>query len=184
MIMIGGELLATFGFFSGGSFGNLLNSWAQAGVFSYLLPFLILFAIIFAILDASNVFRNRGVKVILSLAVSLLAISQFSLVPTFFSQIFPKLGVALAIVLVFMILLGFFLEDKKVKLAMALIGGLCGIVVVFTSFYTSGNWFLYDLGLGFLLENFWALIFVLVFFGLIGWVIFGGNRAAEGAPRP
>ena len=94
-------MLASHGFFGGGyyggSIGNVLAYWEQAGFFSYVLPFLLIFALVYGILTRTQIFKdNRAVNGILALTVGLLAL-QFDFVPVFFSEIFPRLGVALAL---------------------------------------------------------------------------------------
>ena len=77
-----------FGGFYGGAIGNLLSVWEQAGVFSYILPFLLIFAVVFGILMQTKMFQqNRTINGIIALTVSLLSL-QFAFVPVFFSEIF------------------------------------------------------------------------------------------------
>lgn len=105
-----------FGGFYGGDVGNLLSYWEQLGVFSYVLPFLLIFAIVFGILMKIKVFGdNKGLNAVIALVVGLLAL-QYDLVPIFFSEIFPRVGVALSILLVLIILIGLFFNtnDNKV----------------------------------------------------------------------
>lgn len=98
----------------GGDIGDLLYQWGQAGFFSYLLPFLLIFALVFAILTQMKIFKeNRAISGVIALAVALMAL-QFDTVPLFFSEIFPNLGVGLAILLVAMILLGLFVTSGAV----------------------------------------------------------------------
>jgi len=100
------------GFYGGGAIGNVLSRWEQQGVFSFVLPFLLLFAIIFGILTTTRIFKdNRAINGIIALVVSLLAL-QFDFVPLFFSEIFPRLGIGLAIILIAMILLGMFAPNR------------------------------------------------------------------------
>ncbi len=115
-----------FGGFYGGEIGNLLASWEQAGVFSYVLPFLLIFAVIFGILTKIKVFgENKGLNTIIAAVIGLLAL-QFELVPIFFSEIFPRVGVALSIILVLLVLAGLFLDpDNK-----AVNYGLLGVGVI------------------------------------------------------
>jgi len=102
-----------FGGFYGGTVGNLLSYWEQAGVFSYVLPFLLIFAIVFGILMKIGVFGdNKGLNTVIALVIGLLSL-QFELVPIFFSEIFPRVGVALSILLVLIILLGLFFDSRK-----------------------------------------------------------------------
>jgi len=103
-----------FGGFYGGEIGNLLAYWEQLGVFSYLLPFLLIFAVVFGIFTKIKVLgENRTLNAVIALVVGLLAL-QFELVPIFFSEIFPRVGVAIAIILVLLVLTGLFLDpDNK-----------------------------------------------------------------------
>lgn len=87
---------------------DVLNIWNYMGVFSYVLPFLLIFAVVFAILQKSKVLGDnaRAVNTIVAVAIGLLAL-QFDMVPVFFADLFPKMGVFLAVVLVVLIFLGF-----------------------------------------------------------------------------
>jgi len=106
--------MASHGFITGGGeFGNLLDLLAQAGFFSFVLPFLVIFAMVYGILLKSNLFKdNNIINGVIAFAVGLLSL-QFNVVPIFFAQIFPRLGVALAVILVVMILLGIFLPRQN-----------------------------------------------------------------------
>ena len=87
--------------------------WEQAGFFTYLLPFLLIFALVFGILTQIKLFKDsKSINGIIALVVGLLAL-QFPMVPQFFSEIFPRLGIGLSIILVIMILLGLFLNSEK-----------------------------------------------------------------------
>ncbi len=141
--MIGGLIvLDSFGIVGGGTVGNLLYQLQNMGVFSYVLPFLMIFAIIFAILEKTNfIGSNRGIKVILSLAVALMSL-QFNFVSYFFAEIFPRMGVLLSIILVAIILLSLFLDFDN-KIVKVVIGGLVFIgflVIVYQSFSDVFPW--------------------------------------------
>ena len=91
--------LQSFGF-SGGSFGNVLSQWEQLGVFTYVLPFLLIFALIFGILQKVKIFQeSKGINAVIAVSTALMAL-QFNFVPLFFSDIFPQLGIGLSIVLI------------------------------------------------------------------------------------
>ena len=123
--------LQSYGF-SGGSFGNLLNQWEQIGVFSFLLPFLLIFALIYGILSKMTLFgdeNNRSINGIIALSVSLMAL-QFGIVSAFFSDILPRLGIALAGVLVFLVLIGLFGNPNNKGLMNTLMWGSFGIAVL------------------------------------------------------
>ena len=102
-----------FGGFYGGSFGDLLLYWEQLGVFSYVLPFLLIFAVVFGILTKIKVFGDhRGLNAVIALVVGLLSL-QYNLVPIFFSEIFPRVGIAISIILVLLVLVGLFLDPES-----------------------------------------------------------------------
>jgi hypothetical protein len=93
--------------------GSVLAFWEGIGVFYFVIPFLLVFAIVFALLEKIQIFKGnngngstKAIHTIIAVAIGLLAI-QFPMVPLFFMNIFPKLGVFLAVVLTIMILLGF-----------------------------------------------------------------------------
>ena len=66
---------------------NIFAYWEQIGVFSYILPFLMIFALVFGILMRMGIFKeNKAVSAIVALAVGLLSL-QFDFVPRFFSEI-------------------------------------------------------------------------------------------------
>ncbi len=116
--------------------GNILQQWADIGVFQYILPFLLIFAVVIALLEKVEIFKdNKGVSVMIALSIALLSL-QFDLVPTFFSIIFPKLGVGLAVLLVSLVLMGFFLgqESEWGNYVFFAIGAIIFLAIVFLSF--------------------------------------------------
>jgi hypothetical protein len=159
-------MLASFGFYNQGEIGNLLQRLSDLGFFSYVLPFLIIFAIVFGILQAINLFKdNRAVNAIIALSVGLLSL-QFDFVPVFFSEVFPRLGVGLAVILVIIILIGLFLPKAEwVYYVLFAIGAITAIVVLLnTSGYLgwgAGYW-LYDNWLVLTLIAFAILVVVLL----------------------
>ncbi|HEB46889.1 MAG TPA: hypothetical protein ENI22_00275 [Candidatus Pacearchaeota archaeon] len=150
---LSGLFLASGGIFSGYSGGgasDFLLFLEQNGVFTFVLPFLLLFALIFGILMRAQIFKdNRGLNAIIAISVALLAL-QFDFVPIFFSEIFPRVGVALSIILALMILAGLFMDpDNKIVGWGLLIIGLITFVVVllqtagrfaFSGFWWNINW--------------------------------------------
>ena len=166
--------MASYGLTSGGAIGNLLFQWQQAGVFSYLLPFLLIFALIFAILEKSSLFGdNKQVKLILSLAIGLMAL-QFNFVSYFFSEIFPRMGILLSLIVVGMILLGLFFnfEDENGNTAVAkkVFGGavVVGvIVIIYQSLSSSFGGFSWSLGSSWGITYFLERNGISLLFGLV-----------------
>ncbi len=146
--MIGGLIaLASFGIAGGGNIGNFLYQLENAGVFSYVLPFLMIFAVVYAILSHSNFLGNNNtvVNLIVSIAVALMAL-QFQFVSYFFSEIFPRLGVALSIILTFMILLGLFVPwgngqgSNWTRWFFGILAGIAGVIILVQSFSDAFGW--------------------------------------------
>lgn len=124
-----------FGGYYGGTIGSVLAAWEQAGVFSYMLPLLLLFALIYGILIQVKLFggnkdaTGRLINAIIALSVSLLSL-QFDFVPRFFSEVFPRVGVGLAVLLLVLIFTGLFAdpESKTMMYTMYWVGA--GIVII------------------------------------------------------
>jgi hypothetical protein len=143
--MLGNLLSLQFGGFYGGNIGSILASWEQAGVFSYVLPFLLIFSIVFGILMKTQIFKdNKGLNGVIALVIGLLAM-QFDLVPIFFSQIFPRVGIALSIILVLLILVGLFFDPNNKFVGYGLLGvGVIIFLVVLTKTAGSLGWYSFD----------------------------------------
>lgn len=114
------------------SVGEILQQLAELDVFFYVLPFLLIFALVFAILQKVKIMgggenSNKGVSAVIAITVALMSL-QFDQVPIFFQIVFPKLGIALSILLFSIILLGLFLDFSRytgpIYIFMAIGGGL------------------------------------------------------------
>ena len=137
--MIKGLVLASYTYFDGTAIGDMLTQWSNAGFFEYLLPFLLIFALVYGILTQIKLFKeNKSINGIIALVVGLMAL-QFPMVPQFFAEIFPRLGIALSIILVVMILLGLFLNSKDDGdfMKWVLLAG-AGIILVVVLIKTAG----------------------------------------------
>ena len=116
---------------------EVLNQWADAGVFAYLLPFLFIFAVVFGILNKTRVLgESKGVQATIALALGLLSL-QFDYVSNFFSIFLPYAGVGIAILLVGIILMGLMYDEDAdnnwVKVVFFGLGVIIFLVVVVTS---------------------------------------------------
>jgi hypothetical protein len=166
------------GFFGNGVVGELLSNWEQMGLFSYLLPFLLLFALIFGILTKVNIFKdNKTVNGIIALAVALMAL-QFGFVTQFFSEIFPRVGVGLAILLGLIILVGLFMdpESNMINYILLSIGAIIVIVVLVQSAsalgLSYGNWW----------KEYWTSIAGIVLVLIVIGAILGSHKPKEKEP--
>lgn len=132
--------LASYSFFGQGSIGSILSYWEQLGVFSYVLPFLLIFALVFATLSNMKLFGdNKGVSAVIALCVSLLSL-QFNVVSLFFSEIFPRVGIGLSVILALLILIGLFVDPSQVFTKYFLLGAgiITFLFVLFQSAVPSG----------------------------------------------
>src|SRR3989344_164194 len=122
---------------------SVLNQWESAGIFDYVLPFLLIFAVIFGILTATRVFGpNKGVHIVISLVVALLSL-RIGYVQSFFAEVFPRLGVALAVIIVVVILTAAFIPEEHKKgwvIGLYSLGGIAALLVIFNSFEAL-SWF-------------------------------------------
>ena len=144
----------------GFSFTNLMQNLDQWGFFTYFLPFLLIFAVTYGILSKIKVFQeNNAVNAIIAVAIGLLAL-QLDFVSTFFMEIFPKFAMGLAIILVLVILLGFFFNGTEVDKwkEYSWIGWVVGIAVILWALST-WRWGADNYGIGSWFEtNFWAIL--------------------------
>ena len=169
------------------SITQVLNQWAAEGVFSYLFPFLIIFAMVFAILQKTKLFGDptaadnkksniNGINAIIAVSVAFIALLN-DYVATFFASIFPKFGIALAIFLVLLILVGFFYvpaTGKEYSGALKFIGWALGIGVVLWAWSDWGDMFGSSWGLTYFFDQyFWGLVLLAGIAGLIYWVVNG-----------
>jgi uncharacterized membrane protein len=166
--MINGvTFLASYGSFGGGALGDLFSQWEAAGIFAYALPFLLIFALVFGLLMKLNIFASKGdpnsgkgVNVIIALAVAFMSL-QFNIVSMFFSEIFPRFGVALSVILVILILGGLFMPTNKENnwfmVALAIIVLIIIGIVIFNSMKAFG-WTLGGTGLSYIWNRYGAII--------------------------
>ncbi|MDO8564351.1 MAG: hypothetical protein Q7R87_05060 [Nanoarchaeota archaeon] len=125
--------------------GSLLSQWEAQGVFDFLLPFLLIFAVIFGILTTTNILggaKNKGVHVVIAFVIGLLAL-RLDFVPRFFAEIFPRLGVGLAVILTLIILIGLFVPQDEMRFWLWGLGAIAFIIaiVVISQSFEGYGWF-------------------------------------------
>ena len=166
----------------GNNIGDILQNFSDLGIFSYVLPFLIVFALVFGILSATKMFgESRGVNTVISVAVGLMSLVG-GYVPSFFQVIFPYAGVGMSILLVMLILMGLFVSgnERGWFIAFFVIGALVALIVVLSAL-SSYRWFGGDWW-----GEYWpAIITASVIIGLVILVIFGTKKSpgSGGEPR-
>ena len=157
-------LLVSGSYFGTGVTGDLFRYWEQQGFFSHILPFLLIFALIYGVLTKSNIFNdNKPVNAIIAIAIGLMA-SQFSMVNEFFSEFFPRFGIGLVILLIFLIFVGMFIDttEEKSKWINNVFLGVAGIIVLSILVNTSEALSWYS-------GNFWSNNWV----ELLTWIFLG-----------
>ncbi len=119
----------------------ILNQWEAIGFFDYVLPFLLIFAVIFGILESVPVLgKNRQVHVIIALVIGLLAL-RLGFVQEFYREVFPRVGVGIAILLIALILIGLFIAANQAKywmLGLGILAILIFLVIMADTFDTIG----------------------------------------------
>ena len=150
-----------------------------------ILPFLLVFTLIFAVLEKTKILgdEQRRIDAIVALVIGLIFVA-FGQATDIVVRMIPVLGVALIVILVFMLLLGSLYQPGSFEMSNWLkivIGILIGVVVAATvliltggldyviGFVTAGN-------SGFLINGF----LILVIAGVIAAVVFGGKKSEGG----
>ena len=160
---------------------EVLNIWNEMGVFSYVIPFLLIFAVVFAILKKTKILGddNDGILAIISVALGLLSL-QFDFVSEFYAVIFPRFGIGLSLFLVILIILGFFTKSDGSDLGKLVpFGFIIGIGVIIWSLGSWNKWNDYGGFGGWFSENIWAILVLGLIIGAIAVVIKSGKRGRE-----
>ena len=165
--MLKGLLLQWYGsYYGGGEVGAVITQWQQAGIFDLVLPFLLIFAIIYGILEKTKLFKeNKAINPVIGFIVALISI-QFDVIPIFFSEIFPRVGIGLVILLISLIFLGFIIpKENWANYTLFGIGALILIVILVKTAGSLG-W-----STGYFFSQYWQTIaggiFILVVLGVI-----------------
>jgi len=177
------EILASYGYsYGGGAIGNFFDMLGNQGFFSYLLPFLLIFSLVYGILLKLDFFKNnKSINAIIALAVGLMAL-QFNFVSLFFSDIFPRVGIGLAIILVIMIIMGLFLPNQP-WVGYALFG-VSAIILGYILFSSGGFFGSSGSNIGYWLSYNWPLLAGLIFIIIVIAVIVGVGRSPNpNAPK-
>lgn len=135
--------------------GLFLSNLAGAGVFDYVLPFLLVFALVFGILSKTQLFGNesKGINAVIALALGALSL-QLDIIPLIFRELFPRLGVGIAVLLGLFILVGLFIPGdaanqtrKTWDIILSVVGAIIFLIIVFQTFnffgwggFSSGYW--------------------------------------------
>ncbi len=123
------------------SIQDFLYQMESAGIFDFLFPFLLVFAVVFGILSSINFFgKNKGVNVLVALIVGFMAI-RFGWFTQFYSEVFPRVGIGITIMLAIMILVGMFIEKEYQRYwlyGLSALAGVIAIIIFYQTFATLG----------------------------------------------
>ena len=123
------------------SIQDLLYLWQGYGLFDYLFPFLLIFAVVFGILTQMNIFgKNKAVNVIIALVVGVMAV-RFGWFTQFYSELFPRIGIGIVIMLSILIVIGLFIEKEYVRYwyyGLSTIAAIIALVAIYQSFDVLG----------------------------------------------
>ena len=154
---------------------EVLNRWADLGVFAYVLPFLMIFAVVYGILNKTKLLgNNKGVQATIALTMGLLAL-QFDYVSNFFALIFPYAGIGISVLLIALILMGLVMDTEKKNLNWIWFGlGLLIFIVVIMTSMSDLSWIG---GRGYMWADAWpSVLAAIVILGLMALIIWGGDR--------
>jgi len=121
--------------FFGGPLEQVIYQWGQFGIFSVILPFILVFSIVFAIFEKINLFKNnKAVHVIIALAIAFFTIAN-PYVVSFFTPIFSNLGLGVAILVALLVVMGLAVKPDSGawKMIFLVIGILIFIMVLINS---------------------------------------------------
>jgi hypothetical protein len=158
---------------------SILNSWADAGIFKYVLPFLLVFALIFGILSKTAILGdNKGVHAIIAAALGLMSLVG-DYFPNFLEKFAPNVATAVSVLLCIIILLGLFYNHENKNGVKWIIYVFIGIGII-AFLFVLGDTFSGYSGVGF---NVWedygpALITLLIIGGIVAAIIAGGKKSS------
>jgi hypothetical protein len=150
---------------------DILNIWQQAGIFAYLIPFLIVFAVVYGMLNKTKLLgENRGVQATISLGVGLMSLVN-DYVPRFFSSLFPYAGMAIAVLLVALILMGL-ISDQEFAWRIWFVIGIIGFLAVILASFNDMSMFFG----GALIDSLPAILAGVILLVLMYFIIFAGEK--------
>jgi len=173
--MLESVILASYSY--AGGFGDFLYALDQADFFTLVLPFLLIFALVYGILSKIKIFEdNKAINGIIALVVGLMSL-QFGFVSEIFPELFSRVGVGLAILLVVIIFGGMFLPKAAwANYSMLGIGAVVLVIVLVQTAgivgWGAGNWFYYN----------WHLVAGVIVILVIVGIIIGSSKPAEPDP--
>ena len=163
------------------SVGDIFYQWETLGVFDFLLPFLLVFALVFGILTATNILgKHKGVSVIVAFVIGLMSLRYQGFFSVFLSELFPRLGIGMAVLLTILILVGLFIareEQRYWYYGLAAIGIVIAIIILSQTGERLGwSW------TGYGSENIGFIALAVLIVGVIIAVATSGGERNQGQP--
>jgi hypothetical protein len=164
-----------------GSLADVFFQWEYIGVFDYILPFLLIFVIVYGILQSTRFFGdNKPVYIVIALVVGLMSLRYQYFLSDFLSELFPRLGIGLAIILGLLLLVGIFIADTDHywRYILMAVGAVIAIVIFWQVADRMGWYWLGNIGsdsVGFILLG-------VILIGLIVAVVASGSRTTHSGP--
>lgn len=166
---------------NGTTITDILNQWADFGIFAYVLPFLLIFAVVFGILEKAHILgKNRAVHATIAVTTGLLSL-QFDYVSEFFAGIFPYAGIGIAVLLVAVILIGLLNSDTKGEHVRKWMLFAVGAITFFTILYKLWDDYSYRFGWsgGGGDSGIWNMVWTLVFIAAIITIAITSSRSRD-----
>lgn len=176
--MVNGFYFPTYG-----PWYDLMQTWSQYGVFTVLLPLILVFAVVFAILERIKLFRNSGVHMLIALVIGFFTISNPT-VSGFFMYLFGNLAWGIAILVAVVILVGLAIkpEENTWRRLFIWIGAilLLAILAKPTPWGQSGFRFIFgDAFWNWIQNNMPMVIIFVLLIGAVFAVVAAGRKEAE-----
>ncbi len=150
-----------------------------------ILPFLLMFTLVFAVLEKTKILGEgkRQIDAIIALVVGLIFVS-FGQATDVVVKMIPILGIALVVILVFMLLLGSlygegkFEVHKYLRIAIGIVIGILviGMVLILTGGLDYLIGFIYGGNVGIIVN----VVLVVIIIGAVAAVVFGGKGNGSG----
>jgi len=127
--------------------GDIFLQWESSGIYEFLLPALLIFVVVYGILNTTNIVsKQKSIQIIIAIIIALISVGYtsnmgFSL-GAFLSEMFPRLGVGLSIILSLLILIGLFVPGDERRFWLWGLGAISFIIfiVIITKSFERFGW--------------------------------------------
>lgn len=161
-----------------GSITQIFNQWEYLGVFDFVLPFLLVFAVVFGILNATRIIgENKGVAVIIAFVLGLMSLRYRYFFSDFLSELIPRLGIGISILLALMILVGLFIAQEETRYWFYGLGAIGAIIAIVIFYQTATRLGWYWAGYG--SDSVGFIILGVLIVGVIIAVAVSGSNSEE-----